>query len=391
MMGTPISAISNLKAWHLVHKWTSLACTLFLLVICVTGLPLVFSDEIDGWLSDDPPYAALPPFTPMADLDVMVHAALRRYPGQAVRSVFIDDDEPQVLVTLAPTLKAAPEFDHALRFDARTGQFLKAFPPAAEAPSTFMDILFRLHTDLFARLPGQLFLAFVALLFVASVVSGVVLYGPFMKRLPFGTVRRARGPRLRWLDLHNLLGIATLVWAAVVGATGLMNELSVPLFDLWRVTAVRTLLAAYHDKPAPKAFYPLQTVFDTVQSALPGQVLVSIEYPDPQLDSPHHYVVWTKGNTPLTSQLFTPALVDAEDGRLTAVARLPWYLKLLEISRPLHFGDYGGLPFKFLWAGFDLATIVVLGSGLYLWLKKRSVPFEQQLIEEAELEPAGPA
>ena len=77
-----------------------------------------------------------------------------------------------------------------------------------------------------------------------------------------------------------------------------------------------------------------------------------------------------------------------ESGRLTAVAQLPWYLKSLEVSRPLHFGDFGGLPLKILWTLLDLVTIVVLATGLYLWLKRRRVPFEQQLAD-AEPEAGG--
>jgi uncharacterized iron-regulated membrane protein len=53
------------------------------------------------------------------------------------------------------------------------------------------------------------------------------------------------------------------------------------------------------------------------------------------------------------------------------VVKMPWYLRALEVSRPLHFGDYGGLPLKVLWALLDLITIVLLGSGLYLWIARR--------------------
>jgi uncharacterized iron-regulated membrane protein len=53
---------------------------------------------------------------------------------------------------------------------------------------------------------------------------------------------------------------------------------------------------------------------------------------------------------------------------------LPWYLTALLVSQPLHFGDYGGLPMQILWALLDIATMVVLGSGLYLWLKRKPVP-----------------
>jgi uncharacterized iron-regulated membrane protein len=65
--------------------------------------------------------------------------------------------------------------------------------------------------------------------------------------------------------------------------------------------------------------------------------------------------------------MLQPVLVDAHDGHITAIAPMPWYLRVLELSRPLHFGDYGGLPLKLLWAVLDIATIALLGSGTYLW------------------------
>ena len=29
---------------------------------------------------------------------------------------------------------------------------------------------------------------------------------------------------------------------------------------------------------------------------------------------------------------------------------MPWYVKALKLSQPLHFGDYGGMPLKIIWA-----------------------------------------
>ena len=64
----------------------------------------------------------------------------------------------------------------------------------------------------------------------------------------------------------------------------------------------------------------------------------------------------------MTERLLTPALVDAETGAFTAARPMPWYVQALLLSQPLHFGDYGGLPMKLLWAVLDLVTIVVLGE-----------------------------
>ena len=51
-----------LRAWIFVHKWTSLISTAFLLLLCVTGLPLIFYHEIDHALG----YSVEPPDLPEA-------------------------------------------------------------------------------------------------------------------------------------------------------------------------------------------------------------------------------------------------------------------------------------------------------------------------------------
>jgi uncharacterized iron-regulated membrane protein len=363
----------HIKRWHFIHKWTSLICTLFLLNLCLTGLPLVFADEIDHWLNPDGPFEALPANTPMTNLDSIIKISEEHYPRQLVNSVFIDDDAPQIFVSMAPTLKGDDRLLHSLSFDSRTGKLLKDEPPFSQQPQTFIGFMLSLHSDLFVDLPGELFLGLMALLFVAAIVSGIVLYGPFMKKLNFGTVRYDRSKRLKWLDLHNLLGIVMAAWMLVVGITGFMNELSTPLFALWQNTEVKQMLRSYKGEKTPgqEELSSLQAAFDKAQGAVPGMAITSIIFPGYEFGSPYHYLFWSHGDRPLTSQLFTPVLVDGKTGHLSAVVKMPLYLRSVEISRPLHFGDYGGTPLKILWALFDVAAIIVLLSGLYLWFARR--------------------
>ncbi|QEO17064.1 PepSY-associated TM helix domain-containing protein [Acetobacter vaccinii] len=401
-----------LRRWFVVHKWTSLVCTLFLLIVCVTGLPMLFSEQIwDTFVGDDdPPYEVLPPGTPNASLDVMVDKARALYPGQIITTVAPDDDEPAVLVAMAPSWQALEEdkqfpdrqSGHWLKFDARTAQLLKQSRPA-DAPkeprswtAAIMSTCTRLHMNLFAGLSGALFMGAMGAFFVASLVSGVVLYGRFMKRVPFGAVRRDRATRLAWLDLHNLLGVATLVWASVVGFTGVVNELQTPLFGLWRVTDVRQILKPYAGLPVPEQAHltSVQAAFDTAARAAPGNKVTSLAFPGSPFGSPVHYVLWTQGATPLRARLFTPVLIDARTGSLTGAYPMPWYLRFLEISRPLHFGDYGGMPLKVLWALLDVVVIGVLISGLVLWAGKRRMATDARLralgyeLDDADTTPA---
>ncbi|WP_145668283.1 PepSY-associated TM helix domain-containing protein [Bradyrhizobium stylosanthis] len=362
-----------LRRWLFVHKWSSLICTLFLLLICITGLPLVLREEINGLLDDALPYAQVPEGTPNVDLDRVVEAARKLYPGETIVSVFVDDDEPKIMVYMASSWEAFSanrKALHSIRFDAHTGDVLKQTKPFGEDGLTFLQLMLTLHRDLFMGLPGELFLGAMALLFCAAILSGIAVYGPFMRKLDFGTVRVARSRRLKWLDLHNLLGVVTLGWALVVGATGVINELSTPLFALWQQTDVRAMLAPMRGRPVPQVseIASTQAAYDTVKAAFPDMITTSIAFPGSPFGSPFHYVVWTKGKEPLTSRLFSPVLVDARSGALVSAVTMPWYLRALELSRPLHFGDYGGMPLKIIWVLLDLVTIVVLGSGLYLWL-----------------------
>ena len=49
----------TVRLWSVVHTWSSLISTLFLLLLCLTGLPLIFYHEIDELLGYAPFLAAL--------------------------------------------------------------------------------------------------------------------------------------------------------------------------------------------------------------------------------------------------------------------------------------------------------------------------------------------
>lgn len=360
----------NIKLWTFVHKWTSLVCTVFLLMLCVTGLPLIFHEEIDH-LSGEVEAPAMAADTPAASMDSITAAASKQRPQDVIRFVSWDAEEhPNItFVTMVPSLDSPPDAGRAVLVDSRTALVLDE----PEPERGFMYVMFKLHVDMFAGLPGMLFLGFMGLLFATAIISGIVLYHPFMRRLDFGTVRTKRNPRLRWLDLHNLLGVVTLAWALVVGLTGTINTLSQVILGIWQRDQMADMIAPspYKGLPPPAQLGSLQTAIDTARRAVPDMRESFVAYPGSMFSSPHHYAIFMKGNTPVTSRLLKPALVDAETGKLTDARDMPWYVKTLLLSQPLHFGDYGGLPLKIIWALLDVITIVVLGSGLYLWLEKR--------------------
>lgn len=357
----------TIRRWSVIHTWSSLVCTVFLLLLALTGLPLIFHHELEHLLGDAAELRQMPAGTPHLDLQQLVIKAEQHRPGEVVQYFGFEADEPDgVLAITAATAGTEPNSSHTFMLDARTGEAVAM--PAANGG--FMMLMLRLHVDMFAGLPGKLLLAFMGVLFVVAIVSGTVLYAPFMRRLDFATVRHDKSRRLRWLDLHNLIGVVTLAWALTVGVTGVISALSDLVIAAWRNDSLATMVAPYRDAPPLTERAPATRLLDIAGQAAPGMRPDFIAFPGTRFSSEHHYAVFMNGSSHLTSHLFTPVLIDARTLDVTAVGERPWYMDAMGLSQPLHFGDYGGRPMQILWAVLDVLTIIVLGSGVYLWLGK---------------------
>ncbi|WP_445220637.1 PepSY-associated TM helix domain-containing protein [Bradyrhizobium sp. Pa8] len=352
----------RLRWWSWVHKWSSLICTIFALLLCLTGLPLIFHEE----LGPNPALEQVADPNIRASVDTMIAQALAERPGEIVPYLFYDRDKPIVKIPTAASMTSAPDTFFYKVFDIRTGKALTIDQPN----EGFIYVMLRLHADLFAGIKGTLFLGAMGLLLVAAIVSGMVLYGPFARRIAFGEVRKQHSNRLRWLDLHNLLGIITLAWFGIVSLTGVINTLAAPIELMWQSNQLMDMAAQSRGQPQETRRAPVDLVLARVRAAVPDMTVMTLAFPGSPFSTPSHYAVFLTGNTPLTSRILKPAIIDASSGEIVAVRDMPWYAIALFVSQPLHFGDYGGLPLKVIWAVLDIVTIVILISGLYLWLAK---------------------
>ena len=355
----------TVRLWSVVHTWTSLISTVFLLLLCLTGLPLVFHHEIDELLGYAPrpeAHASAARATPQQ----VANAALVADPGRVLQYISWDKDEPGLVMAFTNSAPdGAPDNTTVRAFDAISARLLG---PVGVGP---MLIVLKLHTDMFAGQAGKLFLGGMGLLFAVAIVSGVVLYWPFTRRMRVATIRDHASRRVRWLDWHNLIGVVTVAWALVVGLTGVVNTWAELMLNQWKATELASMVAPYAGKPPPSHLALLDDVVTRARQAAPGMEIAFIAFPGTPFTSSHHFAAFMRGDTALTARLLKPVLLDGETGEVADSRTLPLYLQALFISQPLHFGDYGGMPLKLIWAALDMLTIVVIGSGLYLWLARR--------------------
>jgi uncharacterized iron-regulated membrane protein len=355
----------TVRLWSVVHSWTSLVSTVFLLLLCLTGLPLIFHHEIDELLG----YAPRPEAhagAARATTQAVADAALAADPGRVLQYISWDKDEPGIVTAFTNSaVDGLPDNTTVRAFDAVSTKLLGA---VGVGP---MLIMLKLHTDMFVGQPGKLFLGGMGLLFAIAIISGVVLYWPFSRRLRFATIRDSTSRRVRWLDWHNLIGVVTVAWALVVGLTGVVNTWAELMLSQWKATELASMVAPYAGKPPPTHLASLDDVVARARQTAPGMEVAFIAFPGTPFTSSHHFAAFMRGDTALTARLLKPVLLDGETGKVADSRALPVYLQALLISQPLHFGDYGGLPLKVIWAALDGVTIVVIGSGLYLWLARR--------------------
>lgn len=358
---------ASLRNWRWVHRWTSLVCSVNLLILCVTGLILVFHHEVEHLLGTEELDTSYTEGQAPLPLEALVATAHKLDPTLEPKFVSFDPEERGArYIYLSPPGARDFEGGRWVVLNAYTGasQVLK------QPTETLTGFLLKLHVDLFAGFAGQMFVGVMGLLFVVSTVSGLVVYGPFMKKLAFGILRFGRNTRIANTDLHNLFGVATLVWAFVVGLTGAILSFSPLIVGYWQNTEMASLIARHAAEPRAGTVVGVDEVARAGTAAFPGMDLAFIAYPGNEYASDRHYSVVVRGHTELTQRLLSVALVDAESGRVVETAETPWYITALLLSGPFHFGDYGGLPLQILWALFTIVTGVVTVTGFVVWVKR---------------------
>lgn len=360
--------------WHRInlwlHRWASLVATLPFLVLCLTGTVLIFHKEIDAAMGVVPAPPGLPSeHRPLSD---SVDVILAAHPAEKIIFLGIDaKDYPGLLL-----FNTVPLGDS--NFNRATMHFtsLATAAPMGKKVSgseTLTGFLLELHAQWFLGPMGELIGALIALLVLISLLSGLVVYAPHARRVAFGMVRRGRGARLLQLDMHNLIGAIVLGWAMVVTLTGFLLGFGTLATGLWAQTELARAQRSYAGAPVDLRKPPVNVdrAYQAALTAAPsGWEVGSIIWPGTDFSTNRHYTVLVKGSG-LDERLVRVVLVDATTGDVAGTTQLPWYLKAITLSQPLHFGDYGGLPLKLLWTACTWLTLFITGNGAWLWWDRR--------------------
>lgn len=228
---------------YAIHKWVSLVCAVFLLLLALTGLPLLFRGEINAWNTLNMPESGGP--MPMEEiwqgLPEGTAAVARGFPDKEILGVTPDASDGTLYFLVKDRGgKAARSHmrmgGEQIMYDVRTGSVFNRRDRVYRfaAVQEFMHTMHVLHVRMGMGEGGRDFLALMCALSVVSIVTGIYLYLPMMKNLAFGA-RRRKSSRLFWSDWHKLTSVFAGTWAVVMCVSGIFIVLySVGMRDYHR-------------------------------------------------------------------------------------------------------------------------------------------------------------
>lgn len=352
------------RLWQL-HSWLGLAAGLGLLVIGLSGSLLVFHEELETLFNRESMHVTPTPAGRLP-LDTLLAHAQRQLPEHEVTGWLPRYEEPPLADVLYVIRRGDTEWLVAT-LDPYTGRLL-ASPRLGT--TTLTGWLLDLHYAFFADHAGLLIVGTFGLLLLALGITGVWLYREFWKN--FFTLRWRRGSRLLFSDLHKFVGITSVAFNLVLGFTG----------AYWNFTHVigEWIAGEHEQKKIEQRLYAdtlsLDALARDAAQRLTGFRGNFISLPSDPAAPTITFWGTVEPRSWLTSPYGSTIVYNAKTGAHQSTNDLraagAW-ARIVDSFRPLHFGDFGGLTIKILWALGGLTPAALAISGFMIWwLRQRS-------------------
>lgn len=205
----------RISAW--LHLWLGLISGIVIVIVSFTGAALTFEQELRVWLQ---PYQTAESHNrPVLPPSILSKAVIDKYKFPSVAGVFYQGENRSAVVPYYGDRKKY----QVIYVDPYTAKILHY----QILNDDFYRIMIEGHYQLWLpRNIGKPIVAYATLIFVITLISGMVLWWPkkwtkTTREASFYIKYKAKFKRVNY-DLHNVLGFYSLVIALVLGLTGMV-------------------------------------------------------------------------------------------------------------------------------------------------------------------------
>jgi uncharacterized iron-regulated membrane protein len=367
------------------HLWLGLSSGLLVFIISVTGCIYAFQAEIQNLTQsyrfveyEEKP--VLPPsrLRAIAEKELPgkhVHAVLYAKPGKAAQVIFYDFD---------------PEYFYLVYLNPYSGEVLKVKDENAD----FFRFILMGHFYLW--LPweiGQLVSTSATLVFLAMLITGLVLWWPKNKKATnqrFKIKWSARWRRKNY-DLHNVLGFYITWIAIILAVTGLVFGFQWFAKGLYEVAGGEKELMYIEPasdttaQVAQRDIPPGDLLYKKLRAENPTAEVIEVHVPETKSSSllvtvnADDKTYWQTDYRYFDQYTLKELPVDHIYGRLNNADASD---KLLRMNYDIHTGAVIGLPGKILAFFASLIAASLPVTGFYIWWGRRKQSKEKEKEKE---------
>jgi uncharacterized iron-regulated membrane protein len=352
------------KLFFNLHLYAALVAGLFIVILGITGSILAFEQELDQLLH--PKLNRVTPQPHKLSLAEISAAVLKALPDAQISGYSLSS---------APDTAYQVGTNRGLVYvNQYTGEIL-GVQQGPDSISNALNFVHQVHLRLAIRNradTGKEIIKWVGVVILFMLLSGLYLWWP-VKRVG---IRKGAAGRRFWFDLHNAVGIFSLVFLLTLALTGIVigfEDATTPM--LYQLTGTqprlvynRTRPPAITPPPDAQPITPDQAV-ELARTALPGAEPFQLNVPGPK----DNYLIRARFPEDRTSGGRSQVLVDQYSGKVLIAESsrtAPAGSRLITANRAIHTGDIFGMLSKTVMSLASLMLVAQMLSGILMWWKR---------------------
>lgn len=361
-----------------MHRYLGLFVGIIFIIVGLTGSLLVFQEEIDHFLINLQ-FGEVIPNGQRLTLESIIQVVQKAYDNSGFKLIEIKlplEAEVPILVRLnSPDDKRIELF-----INPYTGTIMGQ----RQWDKSIIGILLKLHYQLLAGQSGQVIVGIAALFLLVLSITGIILW-PGWRRL-------VAGFKIKWkahikrtnFDIHKVIGIITAIFLTIIAFTGFcwnFYEQTVPI--IYAVTLTPKPVEP-KSKPVPDQSIILSEVLKLTDKTSPGAVTTYIDFPQTADGVLTVYKKFTKDK----SSYHTWISIDQYSGKVLQIRdsrSLPLGDIVLDAFVPMHYGTFGGLATRVIYAFVGLAPLILFITGFIMWRYRYQQKKLQKNFEKVSL------
>jgi uncharacterized iron-regulated membrane protein len=340
-----------------IHSIAGLVSGLFILLLSLSGAILVFDDELDTLTY---PAVIAENNKNIVSVDSCYNFLQKQYPHSKISNCQVSKDrsQPFIFYLYDSTFKDGKEAMQVF-LHPQTATILKI----RGNRDTFLSWISKLHGSFHLGKTGEWLLGFFALVFLVSIITGLVLY-----RRNVWAVLSFKKRVFTRTRLHQVIGVYALVFNLMIGVTGYWRQRYVFKKEFYQSYDYKPVL-----KVSPPLFYSLDSALQQIKEKYPAFTEHVIYFSQSSKGMMAIYGS-QRTNSFIHSKKFADGIFLDSTGAIAStrfVNEIDPADRYDIISSQIHNGKYGGLPVKIIYCLFGLASGLLSITGFLLWVKVR--------------------